>query len=190
MVDALTLMNRRWFDGGNVLGQPVHQFLRRARDLGNRVKIVVLEVNLIQIPCGGGFDFAAVSKSDFAFPVQRGVNAVLRHRCADHVARERLRRVGFRIPHDEITQLRMLFVGDALNLLARAVGGQRACVIRKHLSGAQSFAVIGADEQREIRELLHEGFVIPLLLDHQARDAQPQRRVGGGPDGNPIIGLG
>ena len=75
-------------------------------------------------------------------------------------------------------------------LKRRPVGREVALVVGEDLVGPQPLQVVGAHQQREVGERFDEVLVVPALLDHQPGDAQPQRRVGLGPDGDPVVGLG
>ena len=86
----------------------------------------------------------------------------------------------------------MLLRGDPLDLHRRTIGrkSRQRFVVREDLVGAQALEVVLSHQQREVGEALHEGFVVPLVIDHQFRDAEPKRGVGRRPDGNPIVGFG
>ena len=86
-------------------------------------------MDLVKIPRGRDFHFAAVSQLHLAFEIKLRINPALRERLADHVAREGFRRIGFRIPHGEIAELLVLFIGETLDFFARAAVGQRARVV-------------------------------------------------------------
>ena len=55
---------------------------------------------------------------------------------------------------------------------------------------AQTLQGVCTHEEREVREGLDEGLVVPSPVDHQLGHAEPESRVGGGADGDPVIRLG
>ena len=59
-------------------------------DFGNGVEIVILEMDLVQVPRRGHFHFAAVGQLDLALEIELRVDAGLGQRLADHVAGEGL----------------------------------------------------------------------------------------------------
>ena len=189
VVDAFALMQRSRLDRRDVLGQPLDQFLWRARDFGNAVEVVVLEMNLVEAPGRSYFDFAAVGQLHLPVEIELGINTGFGERLTHHVACDGFGGIGFRIPHHIIAELLVLIVRDVLDLLARTIGGQGAGVVGEHFRGAQPLEIVFANEEWEIRELLYERFVIPLVINHQSRHAEPQCRVRGGTDRYPVIRL-
>ncbi len=190
MVDAFALVDGTGLDRGDVLRQLLDQVLGRPRDLGYRLQPVVLEMHQVLGPGGPHLDDAAVRQAHRPRPVQRGVDPRSREFVADQVPVNRLGSAGPRIPDHEIPELRVLIIGQPLHLLARPVGVEGGAVVRKDLVRPKSFEVVGPDQEREIGELFDEGFVVPFPVHHQPRHAQPQGRIGGRPDGHPVIGLG
>ena len=84
----------------------------------------------------------------------------------------------------------VLLFGQTLDLETGAVGGEIAFISWNNFIGPQPLEVVGPHQQWKIGELLDEFFVVPLLVDHQLGDAQPQRRIGLRTDRHPIVGLG
>ena len=88
VVDAFTLVNRDRLDGRDVFRELHNQVLRRGRHLAHAVHIVVLEVNLVEVPGGRDLDFLAIRELHAAFEIQLRIKARLPQRLAHHVTRE------------------------------------------------------------------------------------------------------
>ena len=108
-------------------------------------------MGLIERPEGRDFDLVAVGQFDLERAVERRIEPVFRQRLADIVAGERFRAVAFAVPDDEIAELRVLLVGEALDLLAGRRPGEWFCN-RENFRRAQPLQIVRADEQREIGE--------------------------------------
>ena len=190
VIDPLSLVNPDRFHSGDVVRQLFDERSRRMSDLGHRLQVVVLQVCLIQGPECGHLDRAAVDCFHAERPLQARVDAPCPKTPADVIARDGARAAGRSIPDDVVAQLRMLLRFKPLDPHRWSVRGEGASVVGKDLVSPQALERVGADQERKIGELQDEVFIVPALLDHHSRDAEPERRIGLRPNRDPVVGLG
>src|SRR3972149_2587740 len=68
-------------------------------------------------------------------------------------------------------------LGQPLYLEARPVRAQALLVSRQQVCRIQARQRVGPDQDREVGEPFHEIWVVPVLVEHQLRDAEEQGGV-------------
>ncbi len=191
VVDALADVEGDGFDRGDVVDEALDEVLGGVGDLDDRVEVVVGEVLLVHREGGRGLDRRAIGQRDLSTPVECGRYAGLGELPADVVAGDRLGAVRPGVVHDTVTDLFVLFFGEAVHCEARRVGLQAVRVALEHLVRPQSLQRVEADEQRHVGEALQEWPVDGVTVDERLRDPEHQRGVREpGAHRDPVVGLG
>ena len=146
VVDSLTDLEGARLDGGDVVDEALDQISRSARDVDDRVEVIVGEVGPVHLHRRLDLDAGSVGESHRARILQIGVDPLSTEHIADVFAVDGLQLLRCPVKHDPITNRGVLLCSESVNSEARTVGGQSRRVVGEDVFGTQSLQGVEAHQ--------------------------------------------